>query len=315
MNKIIFLFLFIVSSFSNNILIPSLKINLKGIPQDLVLSEDNIIVANDEGVVENYNYKTKIIKQIISLEKIKDFTGDEAYPSIYSLDYLDGAYLVISDSGVNGFSNMWIYENSKIRNIINSLDKKVIIKAKFINKNEILLGFLGNEVSKLNIKTKKYDYLTKLRNSRLSDFALSSNKKRAVFSSESGIFDIVNIQNGKIIKTPKPIHVDNVFRVSYKKGIISGAGQDRRASIYNYEKDISYYFKAPFLVYNTSLSPSGKLVAFSMDENNNISIFNTKTKEKIAILKGASRIIKLEFKDEKTIVAISSKNIIIWELK
>ena len=65
--------------------------------------------------------------------------------------------------------------------------------------------------------------------------------------------------------------------VAYKNGIIATAGQDRRVVIYAYKFDSAYYKSSSFLIYSVGLSPSGKRVAYSSDENNNITVFNTIT--------------------------------------
>ena len=43
---------------------------------------------------------------------------------------------------------------------------------------------------------------------------------------------------------------------------------------------------ANFLIYSVGLSPSGKLVGYAYDENNNVKVFNTITKKVIGIFGG-----------------------------
>jgi hypothetical protein len=44
---------------------------------------------------------------------------------------------------------------------------------------------------------------------------------------------VIDTKTGKLLKELKGLNVDNVYKVDYKKGIISGAGQDRRGSLYD----------------------------------------------------------------------------------
>ena len=66
-----------------------------------------------------------------------------------------------------------------------------------------------------------------------------------------------------------------------KNDLIITAGQDRRVGIYNFDEKKSYYKEASFLIYSVGLSPSGKLGGFASDEENNVTIFNTNTKENL----------------------------------
>ena len=66
-----------------------------------------------------------------------------------------------------------------------------------------------------------------------------------------------------------------------KKDIFITAGQDRRCAIYSLDERISYYKEGSFLIYSVALSPSAKLAAFASDEENNVTIFNTTTKENL----------------------------------
>ena len=66
--------------------------------------------------------------------------------------------------------------------------------------------------------------------------------------------------------------------------IIITAGQDRRCAIYTSDKKNSYYKEASFLIYSAALSPSAKLAAYASDEENNVTVFNTNTKENLYTL-------------------------------
>jgi len=295
---------------------PTSTIEVNGTVKDMVLDGDNIVVATDNGHIEVYDtIKKEKIKQI-NIPNVKDFMGDEIPARVMSTDTIDGKYLLLSDSGKGGYSNLFIYDNN-LTQILSPSDKKAIIKARFIDKEHILLGYLSNEVALLDLTTKKEKYKVQLSESKFSDFALNEDKTQVVFSCESGVLNVVDVKSGKIIKELKGQNVDNVYRVDFKKDTVSGAGQDRRGSIYDVSTGKGTYIAGDFLIYSTALSPSAKKVAFSMDEKNNITIYNTSSKSKIALLKGQkSTLSVIIFKDENRLFSASDDStIMIWNLK
>ncbi len=299
---------------------PTLKpidsIEINGTVRDMVLRENFLVVATDMGHIEikDIDKNNSNIKNI-AIPNIKDFMGDEIPARVMSTDKIGERYLLLSDSGKNGYSDLYIYDTN-LTQILSAKDKKALIKARFIDKEHILLGYLSNEVSLLNLKNKKERYRVQLSESKFSDFALNRDKTQAVFSCESGILSVVDVQTGKVLKELKGQNVDNVYRVDFKNGVISGAGQDRRGSIYDVATGKGSYIAGDFLIYSTALSPSASKVAFAMDEQNNISIYNTSTKSKIAILKGQKSTLNvIIFQDEDKIISASDDTtIMLWNL-
>jgi len=308
--------LFTVVVWAVPIITPTSTIEVNGTVKDMVLDGDNLVIATDNGHIEVYDtIKKEKIKQI-NIPNIKDFMGDEVPARVMSTDTIDGKYLLLSDSGKGGYSNLFIYDNN-LTQILSPNDKKAIIKARFIDKEHILLGYLSNEVSLLDLRTKKERYKVQLSESKFSDFALNEDKSQVVFSCESGVLNVVDVKSGKIIKKLKGQNVDNVYRVDFKKDTVTGAGQDRRGSIYDVSTGKGTYIAGNFLIYSTALSPSAKKVAFAMDENNNITIYNTITKSKIALLKGQKSTLNvIIFKDENRLFSASDDStIMVWNLK
>jgi WD40 repeat protein len=285
--------------------------------KDMVVDEQNVYIGTERGKLQVYNYAEKKFIKEISLPKVKDFVGDTVPARVQSVDYLQGRYLILSDSGKGGFSNLWIHENNTTTQLIGPEDKEAIVKARFVDKEHILLGYLSDEVALFNTKTKKERYRVQLSESKFSDFALNEKKSEAVFSCESGVLNIVDTQTGKIIRELKGINLDNVYKVDFKQNIVSGAGQDRRGSIYDAKTGKGYYIEGNFLIYATALSPSAKKVAFAMDEQNNISIYNVSSKSKTALLKGQkSTLTVIVFRDENTLFSASNDNtVMMWKIK
>ncbi|WP_295418736.1 WD40 repeat domain-containing protein [Sulfurovum sp.] len=291
------------------------SIEVNGTAKDMVLDGDHLVVATDMGHIEVHDIVKKEKIKEISIPDVKDFMGDIMPARVMSTDTIHGKYLLLSDSGKGGYSNLYIYDGN-LAQLLSAEDKEAIIKARFIDETHILLGYLSNEVALLDITTKKERYKVQLSESKFSDFALNEDKSQAVFSCESGVLSVVDVQSGKLLKELKGQNVDNVYKVDFKHGMVSGAGQDQRASLYDVESGKGDYIKGHFLIYATALSPSAKKVAFAMDEKNNISIYNTSTKSKIALLKGQKSTLNvIIFKDENRIFSASDDNtVMVWDL-
>lgn len=314
-----FIFLVVVASLFSYATIelkPIDTIEINGTAKDMVLRDNHLVVATDEGHIEIFDIDKNNSKiKEISIPDVKDFMGDIIPARVMSSDSIEQKYLILSDSGKGGYSNLYIYDNN-LTQLLTAKDKRAIIKARFIDKKHILLGYLSNEVALFDIKSKKEIYRVQLSESKFSDFALNEDRTQAVFSCESGVLNLVDVKSGKILKELKGQNVDNVYRVAFKNGTISGAGQDQRGSIYDVTTGKGSYIKGSFLIYSTALSPSAKRVAFAMDEKNNISIYNSTTKSKIALLKGQKSTLNvIIFRDKNSIYSASDDStIMVWKL-
>ena len=318
MKKIFIILLVTMASLNAfEIFSPVLKIKVNGMSKDMVLRDKELIIGTTNGVMQVFDYESQLFIKTLTLPKIKDFTGDMIDARVFSVDKMEERYLMVSDSGQGGYANLWIHENNVTTQILGADDKKAVIKARFINRDQILLGYLSNEAALFDLKTKEEIYRVQLSESKFSDFALNETKTQAVFSCESGILNIIDTMTGKIVKVLEGMNVDNVYRVDFKQGIVSGAGQDRRGSIYDVVMGTATYIEASFLIYATALSPSARKVAFVMDEKNNISIYTRSSKTKIAELQGQkSTLNNMIFKDENTLFSSSDDNtVMMWRLK
>jgi hypothetical protein len=296
---------------------PFLKIDVGAIAKDIALVEDNaLIIGTTASLAKVYDYQAQKFIKTITIPKIKDFMGDTINASVSSVDYCDGRYLLLSDSGIGGYSDLRIFENNQSQDIFSENDKFAIVKAKFVTKDTILLGFLSNEVALYDIAQKKLIYKKQLSQSKFSNFALNKAKNLAAFSCESGVITVLEPQTGKIIATLDGVNVDNVFDVAIESGYVSTAGKDRRAGWYEIKSKKGDYIQAKFFVYATALSPDASLAAYAMDENNDISIYNLFMKSLKYKLKGqGSTLNRIIFKDMNTLFSASNDNIVImWKL-
>jgi len=318
MKKVFIIYFFsMVWLYAAEVFTPVQKIIVNGMSKDMVLRDKEVVIGTTNGVMQVYDYESKVFIKILTLPQIQDFMGDMIEPRVFSVDKMDGRYLMMSDSGKGGYANLWIHENGVTTKVLDASAKKAVVKARFINKDQILLGYLSNEAALFDLKSKDELYRVQLSESKFSDFALNEAKTQAVFSCESGVLNIIDTKTGKIVKVLEGMNVDNVYRVDFKQGIVSGAGQDRRGSIYDTVMGTSTYIEGGFLIYATGLSPSAKKVAFVMDEKNTISIYIRSSKTKIAELQGQkSTLNNIIFKDENTLFSSSDDNtVMMWSLK
>jgi len=285
LKKILLIAVITSSLFGMNIQEPTAQYKADGATIDLVAQNGKLYVATKVSVVDIFDIKTKKIIKKIKVPNIMDFMGDEITAKIYSVDVLDDEILILSQAN-KGYRSVYIYKNNKLSPIITIKDKLYIAKAKFINKNTIVLGLLSNDIISYNISTKKQNWMIQPSGSKFSNLTLNEDKTQVVICDESGELHILDTKNGKIIKTLSGQNLDNVFQTDYKNHIIATAGQDRRAVIYNLKTNTTYYKSTHFLIYSAGLSPSGKLAGFASDENNNVTVFNTSTKSTIGVYGG-----------------------------
>ena len=296
---------------------PVQEVTTKGAVKDMVLAGDRLVIGTGQSLLQVYDYVQKRFVKEIRIPDIKDFMGDTIPAHVSSVDYLEGRYLLLSDSGKGGYSDLRIHENNVTKRILGATDRKAVIKARFIDRDHVLLGYLSDEVSLLDLRTKKELYLKQLNESKFSDFALNADRSLAAFSCESGEITVIETRTGKILKKLSGQNVDNVFKVDIKKEYVVGGGKDRRASWYNWKTGEGGYFQASFIVYAAALSPSAERAAYAMDENDELSVYHLGLGSKIATLTGQNSTINtIIFKDDHTVFASSDgKRITIWKIK
>jgi len=317
MKNIILIVLFLLTSLNaSSMKKPILSFKASGSVVDMVYKNKKVYTATDAGVVDIFDYKTKKIIKRITVPKIKDFMGDEVDSTVFSVDEIDGQLMILSKSK-NGYNRVHIYKNSKKTLIIDYKKSLAIIKAKYLNKNTLILALLSNEIISYDIKNAKENYRVQVSGAKFSDFDLSEDKKTLVVTDESGDVNIFNTKNGKNTKTLTGQNLDNVFEIDYKQGVIATAGQDRRVAIYVPKFNSSYHIQANFIVYSVGLSPSGKIVAYASDENNNLTLQNTITKSIIGRFTGNSITLSniVFINENEFLVASNSPTINVYKIK
>ena len=271
------LFIVLVMVLNAKDLTPNIVYKGSGGVTDLVYKDAKLYASTVEGAVDIYDTKEQKLIKTIRVPKIKDFVGDEVESKIYSVDVIEGRIMIVSQ-GKMGYRRVHLYENETLSEVISTERSYTIAKAKFINKERLLIALLSNELILYDLKKKKQLYREQVSASKFSNFALNEKKDEVVLVDESGDLKLLSVKDGKVIKELKGQNVDNIFQVDYKNDMIITAGQDRRCAIYSKDGRKSYYKEGSFLIYSVGLSPSGKLGGFAGDEHNNVTLFNTSSK-------------------------------------
>ena len=316
MKKIVLLLILLINITVAKDMTPTKIFKSNGSVISLVYNKNRLYAGTDQGSVDIFDTNTtKLINQI-KLPQMLDFMGEPTLRKIYSVDILEDTLLFTTEDE-KGYRSVYLYKDSNMTHIIKKEDKLIVQKASFVDKEHILLGLLSNELILFDIKNNKRLYTIQVNQSKFSDFALNEDKTKVVVANESGDIPLVDVKSGKTIKVFKGRNLDNAFQVDYKNGLIIGAGQDRKCSIYSEDGTISYSQQGDFLIYSAGLSPDGKIAGFAINENNEISIFNTAYKNELYKLKGhKSTLTKILFiKNDELFSSSEDENILYWKLK
>ena len=296
---------------------PVEQIVVEGSAKDMVVENAILYIGTDKGKMQSYDLKQQKFIGAVKFPDIKDFMGDTIPTRVSSLDAMDGRLVMLTDSGIGGYANIWLYENNQSRLLITHKDKRAIVKVRFVDRTHLLFGYLSNEAALFDIQTKKERYRVQLTESKFSDFALNNDRSKAAFGCESGVITVIDTRTGKTIKELQGINKDNTYKVDFKNGTVSAAGQDRIGAVYDLAGGKGEGIKAGFLIYATGLSPSAKRVAFAIDEENDIAVYKRSTLSKQYLLRGQkSTLNSILFINEDTIVSASDDNtVMLWKLK
>ena len=315
--KIVLMMTLLISSiFAVTFQSPSSKFVTSGAVVDMVVADKKLYAATGASSVDVFDLESTKIVQKIEVSKITDFMGDVIDSKVYSVDVMDGAVALLSQ-GEKGYRRVHTYNDGKLVEVISVKDQLYIAKVAFLDSKTLLLGLLSNEIISYDIASKKMNFREQVSFSKFSNFALNEKKSEVVVADESGDLKIHNTKDGALIKTLAGENLDNVFQVDYKNGIIATAGQDRRVVVYNTTFNSAYYKTASFLIYGVGLSPSGKLVAFASDEQNNVTVFKTSSKSTVGHYGGNKMTLsKIIFINEtEFLVSTDDKTINLYNIK
>ena len=236
--RIIFLFLFLVLLIDAKDIKPIHKFKAVGFVNDFCISNDKIYIASDAGIVDIYNIKSKKLIEQIILEPLDSV--------ISSVDVLNDKILITSTT-MSGYRNVWLYENHKLKLIVDESKKLTIKEARFISDDKVMFYTLDADVILHEIDEAYNVYRTHISGSTIRDYQLSSDKKTMAVADESGAVTIVNVRDSKILKQPTPQNLDNIFHIAYANDTVLTAGQDMRVGVYP-KSSKPYYIEMNFLV-------------------------------------------------------------------
>lgn len=280
-------FFIIVFTFSLSILTinakdlnPSKSLTASGGVTDLVLVENKLYVATVASSIDIFDLSNDEKIDSITVPKIKDFLGDVIDSKIYSVDVLNDSVLVLSQ-GEKGGRNLGIFKDGKMENLIADTERMFIGRAKFLDENHVIYALLSNQIYLYDIKNKKVLKEIQISQSKFSHFKLTKDKSKFLVSDESGVMVLLDSKSFEVVKKFRFQNLDNVFQADIKGDLILTAGQDRRAAVYNTKNDNAYHKEFSFLIYSVALSPSTNLAAVASDEENNVTIFDTRSKENL----------------------------------
>ncbi len=315
MKLLLFFYVVMATALLGQNLSPLHEIKASGVVYDLVVDKQYLYAGTGHGELQVFDHQTQELVKTIVLPKIKDFMGDEVHPKVFSVDHLNGKYLLMSEAK-SGYRELFIHENNITSKIIGMEDHQAIAKARFIDNEHLFLATLGNDVILYDFKNKKEIYRFQISQSKFSDFALNADKSTAVIGCESGEISVIDVQKGEIIQVLKGQNLDNTYKVAINNQVVAGAGQDRKGSYYRLPSGKGGFFEGSFLIYATALSPSGEKAAYAINEANEIGIYDLQKHQELALLKGQqSTLNTIIFLDENILFSASSDPMIMmWQL-
>lgn len=275
-----------------------------------VFLESKFILSTDNGAVLVYDENLSFSFEI-KLPKIKDFFGKPREPKVYMSDLMESKFLILAEANF-GKRELYIWDSSLKKLPVENLSIK---KANFINKNEILIALLGNEIMLYNIEKNSFSHKLQISTSTFSDFALNEKRDKFALSCESGIIYLLDAKTNKILNEFKNIHKDNVYQVGFYGDYIVSAGADRKMGIINLKTNKQSFKEADFLVYSVGIGK--KYAAFMQNENSDISVIELDSLQKITNLKGHEAIINaINFINKNELItSADEKQIIKWSIK
>lgn len=302
-----------ISIFAKDI-VPYRYVTASEAVSDFVKAGDTLVIGTEEGILDIYDLKQDKLIDQVALPKYKNILDENMRSLILSVDYLNGRILFIG-MVLDGYRELYLYENKKLTTLIDSSKKTTIQKVMFVDENTALIQSMGNEIVLFNIKTKEYIYKKQLNHSSFSDLALDEEKKYAYTGDETPTVYKIEVRTGVVSQEYNEANKRDIFSLDFKNKILLTGGKDRRVIAYKTPTDYKIA-KGGFFIYSVSLNPKAELAAFVKNENSEISIVDTNNMDEKYLLKGHNQtIIKIDFYGEKELIsADEDKKLMFWKL-
>ena len=275
---------------------------------DAVFKDGKLYVGTSAGKVDIVDLKSGKILKEIALAKITDFMGDPIDAEIFSVDVIGEKILILSQD-FDGYTRLDIYENGKLHHIFNKKEKLYIVKAKFVDEKRVLLGQLSNVYTLYDLKRKKHLWDVQVTMSKFSNFALNDDKTEVATADESGALNLLRVEDGKKLRHYEGINKDEVFAIDWKKHLIITGGKDKKVGLYDDSIQRAAAIRYNFFIYSVALSQDAKLAAVSVDDKNNVVIFDPIAKvERYKLLGNSSKIATIIFINDTEVLVASNDN-------
>ncbi|EDP6892779.1 WD40 repeat domain-containing protein [Campylobacter lari] len=277
----------------------------------LKLADNSLLIGLDNGEIKQYFLKDKKMQKITQLDKIKNFYEENLSPRIYSIDYLNGAILILSE-GDFGSKKLYVYKNKQLLSY--DLANDGAKKALFLDDNTVLLALLGSNIELFDLKTKSVVKNFTFSSSSLSDVVLNEAKTQLVVGFESGELMLFDVKKWQKIKSYKNIHKDNIYQLDFKNTIIASCSTDRKLGIV--QNDQEKNIERDFLIYTCALNENGSIAAFGDNEKNIIELVNTKNLKTIKRFQNKDFLLEyLIFLNEHELISAGYEDkIIFWSI-
>ncbi|HFU4819651.1 TPA: WD40 repeat domain-containing protein [Campylobacter lari] len=277
----------------------------------LKLIGNSLLIGLDNGEINQYSIQDKKLQKITQLDKIKNFYEENLSPRIYSIDYLNGAILILSE-GDFGSKKLYVYKNKQLLSY--DLVNDGVKKALFLDDNTILLALLGSNIELFDLKTKSVIKNFTFSNSSLSDVVLNETKTQLVAGFESGEIILFDMKKWQKIKSYKNIHKDNIYQLDFKNTVIASCSTDRKLGIV--QNDQEKNIERNFLIYTCALNKNGSIAAFGDNEKNIIEIIDTKNLKSIKKFQNKDFLLEylIFLNDHELISAGYEDKIIFWSI-
>ncbi|MCV3469776.1 WD40 repeat domain-containing protein [Campylobacter sp. CNRCH_2015_0814] len=277
----------------------------------LKLVDNSLLIGLDNGEIKQYFLKDKKMQKITQLDKIKNFYEENLSSRIYSIDYLNGAILILSE-GDFGSKKLYVYKNKQLLSY--DLANDGAKKALFLDDNTVLLALLGSNIELFDLKTKSVVKNFTFSSSSLSDVVLNETKTQLVAGFESGELMLFDVKKWQKIKSYKNIHKDNIYQLDFKNTIIASCSTDRKLGIV--QNDQEKNIERDFLIYTCALNENGSIAAFGDNEKNIIELIDTKNLKTIKRFQNKDFLLEyLIFLNEHELISAGYEDkIIFWSI-
>ncbi len=310
MRRILFVFFACASLlWGQKALQPDYSLKADGLVKTLLHEKGTLYAATQNGVVHAYDLQSRQRTTLFTLPEIESFTHEMVPAKIYSIDKI-GDKILVSAQGQGSYRNIWMYEAGKLTKIIDTSKGYMLSEAKFLDEDTILMATLSNQLIKYDYKKNTELAKKQLSYSSFSDFALDKEKKVAAATDESGVVHMLRVSDFEVTKEYEGQNVDRIYDVSYKNGVVMGAGQDRRLSIYK-PFGAATYMQFDFLLYACGMNEAATLGAVAYNPANDVLVFETGSKDRLYDLTGNEAVVtKILFvSDNEVFVASESETI------